>query len=55
MVGTPTAISVFDTAGAMTIVAGYGVVPGQPWAFDEDDSHPGLDDARGVPRCPSRT
>lgn len=38
VVGTPTAISVFDAAGAMTIVAGYGVVPGQPWAFDEDDS-----------------
>ena len=30
VVGTPTAISVFDAAGAMTIVAGYGVVPGSP-------------------------
>lgn len=38
VVGTPTSISVIDAAGAVTFVAGYGVVPGQPWAFDEDDS-----------------
>lgn len=38
VVGTATSISVIDAAGAVTFVAGYGVVPGQPWAFDEDDS-----------------